>query len=212
MISFVLVADVDSTLIKDEVIELLADAAGTRAEVAQITARAMAGDIDFAESLRERVATLRGLPESVISETIRRVRPSNGLAELVDAVHRRQGRIGAVSGGFSQVLDVLAPQYGIDMWRANSLSIRDGHLLGEVTGTIVDARVKAQTLRQWSADLGLPSAQVIAMGDGANDLLMMDEAGLSIAYCAKPRVREHAQVSIDVPDLREVIPYLPQTP
>lgn len=210
MISFLLVADVDSTLIKDEVIELLAEAAGTREQVKQITDRAMRGELDFAHSLRERVGTLAGLPVSVIADTIARVRPSEGLTELVDAVHERGGRIGAVSGGFSQVLDVLAPQFGLDLWRANDLDIASGQLTGRVRGEIVDGSVKAASLAEWARNWALPRDRTIAMGDGANDLAMMSAAGLSIAYCAKPVVREHAAVSIEVPDLREAIAYLPE--
>lgn len=210
MTSFLLVADVDSTLIADEVIELLADAAGTRAQVAEITARAMAGELDFAHSLRERVATLRGLPVSVIEHTIDRVTPSPGLADLVAAVHARGGRIGAVSGGFSQVLDVLAPRFGLDIWRANDLEIVDGRLTGAVRGDIVDAAAKAASLAEWAAAWHVPTSRTIAMGDGANDLLMMEAAGLSIAYCAKPVVRARATISIQRPDLREAIAYLPE--
>ncbi len=209
MISFLLVADVDSTLIKDEVIELLADAAGTRDEVERVTARAIAGEIDFAHSLRARVATLAGLPTSVIEQTIAQVRPSDGLPELVAAVHQRHGKIAAVSGGFSQVLDVLAPRFGLDVWRANDLEIVDGLLTGRVTGTVVDAEVKAKSLQEWARAWSVSRNNTIALGDGANDLVMMDRAGLSIAYCAKPIVRERADVSVEIADLRHVIAYLP---
>lgn len=209
MTSFLLVADVDSTLIQDEVIELLAEAAGTREAVRVVTARAMAGELDFSESLRARVATLAGLPASVIFETIARVRPSVGLTELVEAVHARGGRICAVSGGFSQVLDVLGARFALDDWLANALEITDDRLTGRVDGEIVDGAVKARSLGAWAERWGIPLSATIAMGDGANDLEMMATAGLSIAYCAKPIVRERARVRIDRPDLRDAIAYLP---
>lgn len=201
------VLDCDSTTIRDEVIELLADAAGTRRIVAQITERAMRGELDFAESLAERVSTLAGTPDSVFAQAYSRVRPSPGIRELIAAVHERGGRVGVVSGGFHEVLDPLAADLGVDLWRANRLEVADGALTGRTIGPIVDAAAKADALREWAAEAGIPLSSTIAIGDGANDLKMMEIAGLSVAYNAKPIVREQADVSIE-DDLAQVIPLL----
>ncbi|CAG7603161.1 Phosphoserine phosphatase [Leucobacter soli] len=201
------VLDCDSTTIQDEVIELLADAAGTRELVAEVTERAMRGELDFAESLRERVATLAGTPETVFEQAYRRVRPTPGIHELVAAVHERGGVVGVVSGGFHEVLDPLAADLGLDLWRANRLEVVDGALTGRTLGPIVDAAAKAAALREWAHDAGIPLAATVAIGDGANDLEMMEVAALSVAFNAKPIVRERADVSIEQ-DLAQVIPML----
>jgi len=200
--------DVDSTLIQDEVIELLADYAGTRQQVAAITESAMRGEIDFEESLRARVSTLSGLDESVIAQTVARIRLSVGAEDLIHAVHAAGGRVGAVSGGFIQVLEPLAKQLNLDYSRANELEIVDGKLTGGLIGAIIDRRAKAEALEEWAADFGEELAWVAAIGDGANDLDMFESSGLSFAYNAKPLVRERADVVIDEPDLRLVIPHL----
>ena len=201
------VLDCDSTTIQDEVIELLADAAGSRAEVAAVTERAMRGELDFAESLRERVATLAGTPESVFAEAYARVRPTRGIRELVAAVHARGGSVGVVSGGFHEVLDPLAADLGIDLWRANRLEVVDGALSGRTVGPIVDAGAKAAALREWAAETGIPLSATIAIGDGANDLEMMAIAAIGVAFNGKPVVRERADVSI-ADDLALAIPLL----
>ena len=205
MTKFLVVFDVDSTLIEDEVIELLAEAAGKRAEVAEVTDRAMRGELDFADSLRERVATLAGLPETVISATMERIRVTRGAAKLIAAVHAKGGKVAAVSGGFSQLLEPLAKQLNIDFWRANILEINDGVLSGKVSGNIIDREAKAQALREWAADLNLSLAQTIAVGDGANDLSMMQIAGLSVAFNAKPKVRDAAQLVMSNNNLEELV-------
>lgn len=201
------VLDCDSTTIQDEVIELLADAAGTRELVAEVTERAMRGELDFVQSLRERVATLAGTPESVFEETYRRVRPTPGIHELVAAVHGRGGTVAVVSGGFHEVLDPLAGDLDLDLWRANRLEVADGVLTGRVLGSIVDADAKAEALREWADAEGIPLTSTVAIGDGANDLKMMEVAALSVAFNAKPIVRERADVSIEF-DLGLVIPLL----
>ncbi len=201
------VLDCDSTTIRDEVIELLADAAGTREVVAQITERAMRGELDFSESLAERVSTLAGTPDSVFAQAYSRVRLSPGIRELIAAVHERGGRVGVVSGGFHEVLDPLAADLGLDLWRANRLEVADGALTGRTVGPIVDAAAKADALREWAAEAGIPLSATVAVGDGANDLKMMEIAGLSVAYNAKPIVREQADVSIE-DDLALAIPLL----
>jgi len=205
---FLVVFDVDSTLIEDEVIELLAEAAGRRAEVAAVTERAMRGELDFAESLRDRVATLVGLDESVIEQTYERITVTAGAQELIDAVHAAGGKVGAVSGGFNQLLEPLAKRLSLDFWRANELGVADGKLTGEVIGKIVDRQAKADALAQWSQELGLIRRQTVAVGDGANDLQMMREAGLSVAFNAKPMVREQAQLVVQDQNLAELIKVL----
>ena len=201
------VLDCDSTTIQDEVIELLADAAGTRELVAEVTERAMGGELDFVQSLRERVATLAGTPESVFEETYRRLRPTPGIHELVAAVHGRGGTVAVVSGGFHEVLDPLAADLRLDRWRANRLEVEDGVLTGRLLGPIVDARGKAEALAEWALEVGTPLSAAMAIGDGANDLEMMRVAGLSVAFNAKPIVREHADVAIEN-DLSRAIPLL----
>ena len=200
--------DVDSTLIQDEVIELLADFAGTREHVAAVTERAMRGELDFAESLRERVATLAGLPVEVLERAKERIRLSVGAKELISAVHAAGGRVGAVSGGFSQILQPLANELSLDYNRANELEIVDGKMTGRVLGAIVDRKAKADALVEWAHDFGVSPNEVAAIGDGANDLDMFEVAGISFAYNAKPMVREAADVAIDVPDLSLVIRHL----
>lgn len=201
------VLDCDSTTIRDEVIELLADAAGSREEVAAVTERAMRGELDFAESLAERVATLAGTRESVFADTYRRVRRSAGIEALIAEVHARGGLVGVVSGGFHEVLDPLAADLGLDHWRANRLEVADGRLTGRTVGPVIDATAKADALREWADAAGIPLRATVAIGDGANDLEMMAIAGLSVAYNAKPVVRERADVSIE-DDLALVIPML----
>lgn len=201
------VLDCDSTTIQDEVIELLAEVAGTRELVAEVTERAMRGELDFAESLRERVATLAGTPESVFADAYARVRPSRGIHELVAEVHARGGVVGVVSGGFHEVLDPLAADLRLDRWRANRLEVADGVLTGRVTGPIIDAAAKAEALREWADEAGIPLSATVAIGDGANDLEMMAVAAVSVGFNAKPVVRELADVTIE-DDLALTIPLL----
>lgn len=203
---FLIVLDVDSTLIEDEVIELLAEVAGSHAEVADITERAMSGEIDFELSLRSRVATLRGLPVSTFGDVVGRVRLTEGARILIDVAHANGSVVGVVSGGFHEVLDPFAEELGLDYWRANRLEVVDGLLTGGLTGPIIDAQHKRDALCEWAARAGVPLTRVVAVGDGANDLLMMEAGGLSVAFDAKPRVRAHADVVIDVRDLSQVLP------
>lgn len=202
------VFDVDSTLIQDEVIELLADVAGKRAEVAEVTERAMRGELDFAQSLIERVAVLEGLPETVFADVFERITPTAGVQELIDAVHANGGLVGAVSGGFTQVLTPLAAKLGLDFARANDLEVVDGKLTGRVSSRIVDRAVKAESLAEWALASGIPLENTVAVGDGANDLDMLAMAGLGVAFNAKPLVRERAQIVIERQDLRELIAVL----
>ena len=201
------VLDCDSTTIQDEVIELLAEVAGTRAQVAAVTERAMRGDLDFSASLSERVATLSGTPDSAFADAYARVRLTPGIRELVAAVHARGGKVGVVSGGFHEVLDPIAADLGLDFWRANRLEVLDGKLTGRTVGPIVDAAAKAAALREWAAQAGIPLSATVAIGDGANDLDMMAVAAIGVSFDGKPVVRERADVSIES-DLAHAIPLL----
>lgn len=205
MTKLLVVFDVDSTLIEDEVIELLADVAGKRAEVAAVTERAMAGELDFAESLIARVATLEGLPESVFAEVGARIRITRGAKELIDAVHNRGGRVGAVSGGFTQVLNPLAETLNLDFARANDLEVVDGKLTGKVLGKIIDRSAKKEALIEWAQRADFKLEQTVAVGDGANDLEMMAAAALSIAFNAKPIVKEKANLVLESGNLADLI-------
>jgi phosphoserine phosphatase len=202
---FLVVLDADSTLLEDEVIELLADAAGTRPQVAAITERAMHGEIDFAESLRERVATLAGLQSGVFDRARESVRVTRGAERLVRGVQAAGGAVGVVSGGFHEVLDPFAERLGLDHCRANRLEVSDGALTGRVLGDVVDAHAKAAALLGWAAEHDIPLVHTVAVGDGANDLEMMREAALSVAFDAKPRVRASADVAIVDRDLAPVL-------
>jgi phosphoserine phosphatase len=206
---FLVVLDADSTLIRNEVIELIADEAGRGAEVAAATEAAMRGEVDFATSLRSRVEALEGVPVTAFARVLARIEPTPGVRELVAAVHERGGAVGVVSGGFHEILDTVAPDLGVDVWRANRLATSDGVLSGAVDGGIVDAAGKAAALREWADERGVPLSRTLAIGDGANDLEMMAVAGLGVAFNAKPAVRQRADVVVGPVDLAEVIPLLP---
>ena len=195
------VTDVDSTLITQEVIEELAEAAGTRERVAAVTARAMNGEIDFEESLRERVATLEGVPAAVFADVLARIRPTPGAQRLVDAVHAAGGHFGVVSGGFEEVVGPLCARMGIDHHVANHLEVRDSHLTGRVLGEVVTAAVKVRQLEAWCDLHGVGPGRSVAVGDGANDVPMMRAAGLGIAFCAKPAVRAAVPDALSLPRL-----------
>ncbi|NEM90142.1 phosphoserine phosphatase SerB [Galbitalea soli] len=205
---FLVVLDVDSTLIENEVIELLAAEAGSLDRVAEITFRAMNGELDFEQSLRERVATLAGLPESVFETVRSRVVVTTGVAEMVDAVHAAGGRVGVVSGGFHEIVDPVAAGLGLDYVRANRLEVRDGRLTGGLVGPIIHAAAKAETLTEWAHDFGVPLRQTVAVGDGANDLQMMAITGLAVGFDAKAPVRDEAHVILDRRDLSQLLPLL----
>ncbi|MFS2281427.1 phosphoserine phosphatase SerB [Microbacterium sp. OR21] len=206
---FLVVLDADSTLIRNEVIELLADEAGRRAEVQAATEAAMRGEVDFASSLRSRVDALRGVPTTAFERVRARIEPTPGVRQLTAAVHERGGVVGVVSGGFHEVLDHIAPGLGVDRWRANRLLLDGDVLAGAVDGEIVDADAKAASLQGWAAELGVAPHATIAIGDGANDLTMMAVAGLGIAFNAKPAVRAAASLVVGPQDLSEIIPLLP---
>jgi phosphoserine phosphatase len=203
---YLVVFDVDSTLIEDEVIELLAEVAGKRDEVAAVTDRAMAGELDFAQSLIARVETLRGLSESVFEQVQARIKITLGARETIAAIQAAGGKVGAVSGGFNQLLTPLAKELNLDFARANQLEVMDGHLTGKLLGKIVDRAAKAETLREWSAESKL--TRTVAVGDGANDLDMLAVAELGVAFNAKPIVIANADAVIEGKDLRELLTLL----
>jgi len=206
---FLVVFDVDSTLIQDEVIELLAEAAGKREEVKAITDAAMAGELDFAESLAARVAMLAGVHASAIDETFSRIKVTKGAKELIAAIHAAGGKAAAVSGGFMQILEPLAKVLKLDFYRANTLEIVGEKLTGKTLGQLIDRSAKAALLTEWALELGLPASKTIAVGDGANDLEMMAVAGVGVAFNAKPLVRASADLVIDGESLESLIAILP---
>lgn len=203
-----LVMDVDSTLIEQEVIELLADYAGVREQVALVTQRAMRGELDFAASLHERVAALRGVPQGVFAQVSDEVSLTAGAAELIEELHAHDWRVGVVSGGFEEVVLPLARSLGIDHAAANRLEVRDGALTGRVLGRVVDREEKVRLLRAWASQDGVPMERTVAVGDGANDLGMIAAARLGVAFCAKPVVVEQAPAAVHVRDLRAVLELL----
>ncbi len=200
-----LVMDVDSTLIQDEVIELLARYAGQEGEVAEVTQRAMRGELDFEQSLHARVATLAGLPESVLDDVRAAVRLTPGARTLVATVKRLGFTVAVVSGGFLEIVGPLAGELGIHHAHANRLEIVDGRLTGRVEGPVVDRAEKARALRRFADQAGLPLSRTVAVGDGANDLDMLAIAGMGIAFNATPLVREQAHASVSVPYLDAVL-------
>jgi phosphoserine phosphatase len=199
------VMDVDSTVIQDEVIELFAAHAGCEEQVAGVTAAAMRGELDFEQSLHARVALLAGLDESVVEKVRAEVRLTPGARTLVRTLKRLGYQVGVVSGGFTQVTDDLKERLGLDFAAANTLEVVDGRLTGKVTGPIVDRAGKARLLREFAAQAGVPLSQTVAIGDGANDLDMLNAAGLGVAFNAKPVVRQAADTAVNVPFLDTVL-------
>jgi phosphoserine phosphatase len=200
-----IVMDVDSTLIQDEVIDLLADRAGCAAEVAKVTEATMRGDLDFEGSLRERVALLSGLTEDVLDDVRHALRLTPGARTLIRTLKRLGYRCGIVSGGFTQIIDPLAAELGIDYVAANVLETAAGKLTGRVSGPVIDRAGKADALRRFADQAGVPLSQTVAVGDGANDLDMIAAAGLGIAFNAKPVVRDAADTALSLPYLDTVL-------
>jgi phosphoserine phosphatase len=197
--------DVDSTLIQQEVIELLASKAGVNAEVVKITDAAMRGELDFEQSLIARVALLSGLPESAISQVQSQIVLTPGARTLIRTLQRLGHTVCVVSGGFHNVIDPLLKELGITHYRANTLEILDGKLTGKVVGPIIDRAAKAQALKDFSSIEKIHIDQTIAIGDGANDLDMIAIAGLGIAFNAKPAVKAAADSSVSAPYLDSVL-------
>ncbi|MER6825295.1 phosphoserine phosphatase SerB [Streptosporangium sp. NPDC000563] len=200
-----IVMDVDSTLIQAEVIELLAAHAGCLEEVARVTEEAMRGELDFAESLRRRVAQLEGLSEEVFEKVRKELVLTPGARTLVRTLKRLDYRFAIVSGGFTQLTDALVEDLGIDYSAANTLEVVDGVLTGRVVGEIVDRPGKARALERFAREAGIPISQTVAIGDGANDLDMIAAAGLGIAFNAKPVVRRAADTAVNVPYLDSIL-------
>lgn len=201
----IVLLDMDSTLIKEEVIDLLASKAGVGEKVAEITARAMAGELDFKQSLQERVALLAGVSEEVLGQVAQEITLSPGARTLVRTLHRLGHKVGVVSGGFLDVIEPTLKELGIDFYQANRLEIVDGKLTGKLLGQIIDREAKATALREFAAAEGVALSQTIAIGDGANDLGMLEVAGLGIAFNAKPAVRDAADSTINFPYLDAVL-------
>ncbi len=200
-----IVFDVDSTLVQGEVIEMLAARAGAEAQVRAVTEAAMRGELDFAEALRQRVATLRGLPASVLDEVASLLVLTPGARTTIRTLKRLGFRCGVVSGGFTRVIEGLAVELGLDFVAANELEIVDGLLTGRVVGEIVDRPGKAVALERFARDADVPLEQCVAVGDGANDIDMLTTAGLGIAFNAKPALREVADTALSLPYLDVVL-------
>lgn len=203
-----LVMDVDSTLIMEEGIDLLGEEAGLGPQVAAITERAMRGELDFEEALRERVALLKGLPVTVFDRIMEKIHFTPGAVELVQELKSRGFKIAVVSGGFHETVDRLADELNLDYVRANRLESVDGVLTGKVLGEIVTKDTKKACLEAWAAENHLDMSSTIAMGDGANDLPMIQTAGIGVAFCAKPVVQESAPYRINEKNLYKLIEIL----
>lgn len=199
------VMDVDSTLLTGEVIDMLAERAGTTAECAALTEAAMRGDLDFADALRKRVGLLAGLDASVLADLLGRLRLAPGARTLVRTLNRLGYRCGVVSGGFTQVTDWLTAELDLDYAAANTLEIAGGKLTGRIIGQLIDRPGKERMLRQFADQAGVPLSQTVAVGDGANDIDMIAAAGLGIAFNAKPAVRNAADTSVSVPHLDAIL-------
>lgn len=202
------VLDVDGTLILEEVIDLLGREVGREEEIAQITSRAMRGELDFESSLRERVALLKGLPDSVFDTVFNSSHLSPNAQEFISILQKNGILVGLVSGGFTPIVDKLAKSLGIAYFSANQLEVKDGLLTGKLVGQIISPEVKKETLEQWREELKLSKERTVAIGDGANDLLMLKSAGLGIAFCAKEVLKKEIPNHVDKRDFLEVLPLI----
>lgn len=199
----------DSTLIAHEAIEEIADVLGKRGTVAEITSRAMRGEIDFEQSLRERVGLLEGVPEAELVEISQNFVVNKGAQELIEHVHSLGGKTCAVSGGFESLLAPLASKLELDAYLANTLELSDGLLTGRLVPPIIDAEAKRNALVRWATDFSIPIQKTVAIGDGANDLKMMDAAAVSVGFMPKQIVAEACDYVLAEPDFRPVIELLP---
>ena len=202
------VMDVDGTLILEEVIDLLGREAGREEEISQITSRTMRGELDFESSLRKRVSLLAGLPVSVFEKVFNSIHLSPNAQEFVSILQKNGILVGLVSGGFTPIVERLAKSLGIAYFSANQLEVKDGFLTGELVGAIISPEVKQATLEKWRKELKLPKERTIAIGDGANDLLMLKSAGLGIAFCAKEVLKKEIPNHVDKRDFLEVLPLI----
>lgn len=197
--------DMDSTLIQQEVIDLLAKHAGKLDQVSQITESAMAGDLDFSQALSARVALLAGLDQSVIELVRKEITLTNGAKELIETLHKQGHKVGVVSGGFLDVIEPILKDLKIDFYRANKLEIMNGKVTGKTEGAIIDRVAKFSSLQEFAKIEGVELSQTVAIGDGANDLDMIEAAGLGIAFNAKPKVAAAAATTISTSDLSTVL-------
>ena len=202
------VMDVDGTLILEEVIDLLGREAGREEEISQITSRAMRGELDFESSLRKRVSFLEGLPVSVFEKVFNSIHLMPNAQEFVSILQKNGILVGLVSGGFTPIVDRLAKSLGIAYFSANQLEVKEGFLTGKLVGAIISPEVKQATLEKWRKELKLSKDRIIAIGDGANDLLMLKSAGLGIAFCAKEVLKKEIPHHVDKRDFLEVLPLI----
>ena len=202
------VMDVDGTLILEEVIDLLGREAGCEEEIAQLTSQAMRGEIEFETSLRKRVSLLEGLPVSVFEKVFDSIHLTPNAQEFISILQKNGILVGLVSGGFSPIVERLAKSLGIVYFSANQLEVKDGLLTGKLVGAIISPELKQATLEKWRKELQLPKERTVAIGDGANDLLMLKSAGLGIAFCAKEVLKKEIPHHVDKRDFLEVLPLI----
>ena len=202
------VLDVDGTLILEEVIDLLGREAGREKEISQITSRAMRGELNFERSLRDRVSLLEGLTISVFDTVFNSIHLSPNVPEFISILQKNGILVGLVSGGFSPIVERLAKSLGITYFSANQLEVKDGFLTGELVGAIISPEVKQATLEKWRKELKLSKEITVAIGDGANDLLMLESAGIGVAFCAKEVLKKEIPNHVDKRDFLEVLPLI----
>ena len=200
--------DVDGTLILEEVIDLLGREAGREAEISQLTSQAMRGVLDFESSLRKRVSLLKGLPVSVFEKAFNSIHLTQNAQEFISILQKNGILVGLVSGGFTPIVDRLAKSLSISYFSANQLEVKDGFLTGKLVGQIINPEIKKDTLEQWRKELQLPRERTVAIGDGANDLLMLKSARLGIVFCAKEVLKKEIQYHVDKRDFLEVLPLI----
>lgn len=202
------VLDVDGTLILEEVINLLGREAGHEAEISQLTSRAMRGELVFESSLRKRVSLLEGLPILVFDNVFNSIHLSLNAQEFISILQKNGILVGLVSGGFTPIVERLSKSLGIAYFSANQVEVKDGHLTEKLVGQIISPQIKKETLEQWREELKLSKERTIAIGDGANDLLMLRSAGLGIAFCAKEVLKKEIPHHVDKRDFLEVLPLI----
>lgn len=202
------VMDVDGTLILEEVIDFLGREVGREEEIAQLTSQAMRGELDFESSLRKRVSFLEGLPISVFDKVFKSIHLTPNAQIFISILQKNGILVGLVSGGFTPIVETLAKSLGITYFSANQLEDKDGHLTGKLIGQIISPEVKKETLEQWRKELKLSKERTIAIGDGANDLLMLKSSGLGIAFCAKEVLKKEIPNHVDKRDFLEVLPLI----
>ena len=202
------VMDVDGTLILEEVIDLLGREAGCEEEISRLTSQAMRGELDFESSLRKRVSLLEGLPVSVFEKVFNSIHLTLNAQKFISILQKNGILVGLVSGGFSPIVERLAKSLGITYFSANQLEVKEGFLTGKLVGAIISPEVKQATLEKWRKEFKLPKERTVAIGDGANDLLMLKSAGLGIAFCAKEVLKKEIPNHVDKRDFLEVLPLI----